>query len=113
MQDIYDAVSQNRIAALQLETAEGTVTHSVQIPIPFYISDLPQDSDVGPQGLWITTANTFVGDDDVDVSGPLDKTFALLLMDDEKKIVAELQTGPDETTLSMIEFVRHCKATLS
>lgn len=115
MQDIYDAVSQNRIAALQLETAEGTVTHSVQIPIPFCISDLPQDNDVDPQGqgLWITTANTFLSEDAADGSGYLDKNFALLLMDDEKKIIAELQTSPDETTLSMIEFVRHCKATLS
>lgn len=113
MQDIYDAVSQNKIAALQLDTAEGPVTHSVQIPIPFYISDIPQDSDVDPQGLWITTSNTFVGDDVLDGLGYLDKNFALLLMDDEKRIIAELQTDPDETTLSMIEFVRRCKATLS
>lgn len=113
MQDIYDAVSQNKIAALQLDTAEGTVTHSVQIPIPFYISDLPQDGDLDAQGLWITTANTFVGDDALDGLGYLDKNFALLLMDDEKRIISELQTDPDGTTLSMIEFVRHCRATLS
>lgn len=113
MQDIYDAVSQNKIAALQLDTIEGPVTHSVQIPIPFCISDLPQDNDVDPQGLWITTANTFLGEDAAEGSGYLDKNFALLLMDDEKKIIAELHIDPDETTLSMAEFVRHCKATLS
>ena len=113
MQDIYDAVSQNKIAALQLDTPAGTVTHSVQIPIPFYVSDLPQEGEGDPQGLWITTANTFVSDEATEGAGYLDKNFALLLMDDEKKITAELQTDPDETTLSMIEFVRHCKATLS
>lgn len=41
MQDVYEAVSHNRIAALQLDTAEGAVTHSVQIPVPFYLPDLP------------------------------------------------------------------------
>jgi hypothetical protein len=113
MQDIYEAVSQNKIAALQLDTAEGTVTHSVQIPMSFHVSDLPQESSSDARGLWITTANSFVGEDAIDDSGYMDKNFALLLMDDEKKIVAELQSHPDETTLSMIEFVKHCKPTVS
>jgi hypothetical protein len=114
MQDIYDAISQNKIAVLQLETAEGTVTHSVQIPVPFHVSDIPQDNDADAQGLWITTANSFLDvDDGVDEIAYLDKNFALLLMEDEKKIMSELQADPDETTLSMIEFVRHCKPTLS
>ena len=43
----------------------------------------------------------------------LDRNFALLLMTDEKRVTAELQNDPDETTLAMIEFVRHCKPTLS
>ncbi|OIW35021.1 hypothetical protein CONLIGDRAFT_567780 [Coniochaeta ligniaria NRRL 30616] len=114
MQDIYDAISQNKIAVLQLETAEGTVTHSVQIPLPFHVPDIPQDNDTDAQALWLTTANAFLDvDEDADETGYLDRHFALLLMEDEKKILSELQADPDETTLSMIEFVRHCKPTLS
>lgn len=113
MQDIYDAVSQNKIAALELDTAEGMVTHSVQIPIPFHVSDLPQEGDEGQPGLWLTTASSLMTDEAAETPGFLDKNFALLLMMDEKRVTAELQSDPDETTLAMIEFVRHCKPTLS
>ncbi|KAI0172006.1 nitrogen permease regulator of amino acid transport activity 3-domain-containing protein [Hypoxylon sp. FL1284] len=113
MQDVYEAVSHNKIAALQLETAEGTVTHSVQIPAPFYLTDLPPDDESGSKGLWITTANSFVEDDSLNDPSFLDKNFALLLMTDEKKIIAELQADPDETTAAMIEFVRLSKPTMS
>ncbi|KAI1647790.1 nitrogen permease regulator of amino acid transport activity 3-domain-containing protein [Daldinia loculata] len=113
MQDVYEAVSHNRIAALQLDTAEGAVTHSVQIPVPFYLPDLPPDDEGGSKGLWITTANTFVEEDSLNDPAFLDKNFALLLMSDEKKIIAELQADPDETTAAMIEFVRLSKPTMS
>ncbi|KAI1456895.1 nitrogen permease regulator of amino acid transport activity 3-domain-containing protein [Annulohypoxylon moriforme] len=113
MQDVYEAVSHNKIAALQLETAEGAVTHSVQIPVPFYLTDLPPDDESGSKGLWITTANSFVEEDSLNDPGFLDKNFALLLMSDEKKIIAELQADPDETTAAMIEFVRLSKPTMS
>lgn len=115
MQDLYDAISRNKIAALQLETGEGTITHSVQIPIPFHIADLPPiDREEDSRGLWITTANSFNSDNDaVEEPHYLDKNFALLLMDDDKKIISELNSDPDETTASMIEFVRHSKPTMS
>ncbi|KAI0828395.1 nitrogen permease regulator of amino acid transport activity 3-domain-containing protein [Hypoxylon sp. FL0890] len=113
MQDVYEAVSHNKIAALQLETAAGTVTHSVQIPVPFYLTDLPSEDDPGSKGLWITTANSFVEEDSLNDPGFLDKNFALLLMSDEKKIIAELQADPDETTAAMVEFVRLSKPTMS
>ncbi|KAH8884034.1 hypothetical protein GQ53DRAFT_830227 [Thozetella sp. PMI_491] len=113
MQDLYEAVSQNKIAALQLDTPEGTVAHSVQIHRPFHISDLPQDGDSNANGLWLTTANAFLDDEVLEEPGYRDKNFAILLMEDEKKIVTELQSDPDETSMAMVEFVRHCKATLS
>jgi hypothetical protein len=113
MQDIYEAVTQNRIAALQLDTVDGTVTHSVQIPLPFHVSDLPQEGEEGRPGLWLTTANSLMGEEAAENPGSLDRNFALLLMTDEKRVTAELQSDPDETTLAMIEFVRHCKPTLS
>ncbi|KAK8050400.1 hypothetical protein PG994_012130 [Apiospora phragmitis] len=121
IQDIYEAVTANRIAALQLETPEGTVTHSVQIPMPFYLSDLPSTDAIDDaaaerfKGLWITTANTFGDVFETGHEDPsfLDKTFALLLLQDEKKIVAELQADPDDTTAAMVEFVRLSKPTTS
>lgn len=114
MQDVFENISQNKIAVLQLETQDGMVTHSVQIPMPFHISDLPQQGDPDPTGIWLTTANSFVHEDgDTTELGFLDKDFALLLMDDEKKIVSELQSDPDESTLAMIEYMRHSKPTLS
>jgi hypothetical protein len=114
MQDLYEAISQNKIAVLQLDSPEGTVTHSVQIPVPCHLADTPQEDDTDAQGLWLTTANFFVDADDMhNDAGFLDKNFALLLMEDQKKIMSELQADPDEATLSMIEFVKHCKPTLS
>lgn len=113
MHDIYEAVSQNKIAALHLETAQGVLTPSFQIPVPFYIADLPQDAERDRLGLWLTTANAFMSQDALEEPGFLDRNFALLLMDDEKKIVAELQADPDPTTSSMVEFVRLSKPTIS
>jgi nitrogen permease regulator 3-like protein len=113
MQDIYEAVSHNRIAALQLDTTEGTVTHSVQIPVPFYVPDLPAADDDITKGLWITTANSFVAEDKMDDPVFLDKNFGLLLMSDESRIIAELNMDKDETTAAMEEFVKLSKPTLS
>lgn len=115
MQEIYDAVSHNKIAALQLETAGGTVTHSVQIPAAFCLADLPaaDDEQPGTQGLWLTTAHSFVAEENADDPNFLDKNFALLLLSDEKKIVAELQADADDTTAAMVEFVRLSRPTLS
>ncbi|KAK4226929.1 hypothetical protein QBC38DRAFT_479125 [Podospora fimiseda] len=113
MQEIYEAVSHNRIASLQLETAEGMIAHSVQIPFPFHVSDLPQEGEEGQQGLWLTTANTMASDEASEDPTFLDKNFALLLMLDEKRVVTELQSDQDETTAAMVEFVRHCKPNLS
>ena len=113
MKEIYDAVSQNKIASLSLETVDSMVDHSVQIPVPFHVSDLPPDPDGDQCGLWLTTANSFIPDNEIEEPEYLDKNFALLLLADEKKIIAQLQGDPDGATVSMVEFVRHCKPTLS
>jgi hypothetical protein len=111
--DIYEAVSQNKIATLHLDTAGGAVSPSVQIPVPFYLSDLPAEDSRDQRGLWLTTANTFVNQDALEEPGFLDRNFALLLIDDEKKIVAELQADRDATVLPLVEFVRLSKPTTS
>ena len=113
MKEIYDAVSQNKIASLSLETVDSMVDHSVQIPVPFHVSDVPPEPDGDQCGLWLTTANSFIPDNEMEEPEYLDKNFALLLLADEKKIIAQLQGDPDGATVSMVEFVRHCKPTLS
>ena len=115
LQDIYDAVSRDKIATLQLDTAEGSLNPSFQIPVPFYVTDLPREGDRGrdQSGLWLTTADLFTSQDALDEPGSLDPNFSLLLMEDEKKIIAELQADPDPTTAAMVEFVTLCKPTIS
>ncbi|KAI2629387.1 nitrogen permease regulator of amino acid transport activity 3-domain-containing protein [Xylaria nigripes] len=114
MQDIYEAVSQNKIAALQLDTPEGTIAHSVQIPVPFYLSDLPPEEEAASmRGLWVTTANRVLEEVSLHDQSFFDKNFGLLLMSDEKKIIAELQADADEATAAMVEFVRLSKPTMS
>jgi len=113
MQEVYTAVSQNKIAALHLDTPLGILTPSFQIPVPFYVADIPQDSSRDQSGLWLTTANAFLSQDTLEEPGFLDRNFALLLMDDEKKIIAELQSDADPSTASMVEFVRLSKPTMS
>ncbi|KAM3502869.1 hypothetical protein MY10362_004567 [Beauveria mimosiformis] len=111
--DIYEAVSQNRIATLHLDTAAGLLSPSVQIPAPFYVADLPPDEARRARGLWLTTANAFLTQDSLEEPGFLDRNFGLLLMEDEKKIVAELQADGDPNALPMVEFVRISKPTMS
>ncbi|TFB06417.1 Nitrogen permease regulator 3 [Trichoderma ghanense] len=113
MCEVYNAISQNRIATLHLDTVDGILTPSVQIPVPFFVADLPAEDDERHRGLWLTTSNAFLSQDALEEPGFLDRNFALLLMDDEKKIIAELQNDRDPTTLSMIEFVRLAKPTVS
>ncbi len=112
VRDIYEAISQNRIATLHLETAAGVLSPSVQIPAPFYVADLPPDEARRARGLWLTTANAFLTQDALEEPGFLDRNFGLLLMEDEKKIVAELQADGDPSALAMVEFVRLSKPTL-
>ncbi|PMB66552.1 Nitrogen permease regulator 3 [Beauveria bassiana] len=111
--DIYEAISQNRIATLHLDTAAGLLSPSVQIPAPFYVADLPPDEARRARGLWLTTANAFLTQDFLEEPGFLDRNFGLLLMEDEKKIVAELQADGDPNALPMVEFVRISKPTMS
>ena len=111
--DIYEAISRNKIATLHLDTMSGVLSPSVQIPAPFFVSDLPSERDESHRGLWLTTANAFLNSEQLDDPDFLDRGFGLLLLDDEKKIVAELQADQDPTSVSMIEFARLAKPTMS
>lgn len=63
-------------------------------------------------GLWITTAN-HVSDDFEDDGELLSKDFALLLMDDEAKIMAEIQQDGGQLAGPLLKYLAITKDTLS
>jgi len=113
IKEIYDSLTQNRIGTLQLETTMGPLNLSMQIPVPFYVADLPPESDERLRGLWLTTANTYISEEALEDVDFLDKNFALLLLDSEKKIISQLQADSDPSALPMVKFVQLCKPTMS
>lgn len=113
IQEIYTSLAQNRIISLMLNTASGPLSMSMQIPVPFYIPDLGPEDETRQHGLWLTSANTYIPEEAAEEPEYLEKDFALLLMDDEKKIISQLQTDLDRSTIAMVEFVRLCKPTVS
>ena len=113
IQEIYQSLAQNRIISLMLSTASGPLSLSMQIPVPFYIPDLGPEDETRQHGLWLTSANTYIPEEADEEPEYLEKNFALLLMDDEKKIISQLQTDLDRSTIAMVEFVRLCKPTMS
>ena len=64
-------------------------------------------------GLLITSANPFVDEEGNPDPSNLDKNFALLLLDEEEKIINELQTENLELSHALLECIRMNKPTLS
>ncbi|OAA53747.1 Nitrogen permease regulator 3 [Niveomyces insectorum RCEF 264] len=114
MRDVYEAICRNKIAVLELSLGKGSVGHSVQIPMPFYVSDVqPRDVET-PRSLWLTTANAVSRYDALGGLAAFDKCFALLLTDDDDtNIIAELQARGDKAAAAMIDLVKASKPTLS
>ncbi|ERT01259.1 uncharacterized protein SPSK_07060 [Sporothrix schenckii 1099-18] len=114
MRDTYEAISRNRIAVLELNLSKGSVGHSVQIPVPFFATDIQPQAGDSLKNLWLTTANNVSRHETLDGVPAFDKCFALLLTDDdETKIIAELEARGDKAAATMIELVKASKPTLS
>ncbi|KIH92719.1 hypothetical protein SPBR_02383 [Sporothrix brasiliensis 5110] len=114
MRDTYEAISRNRIAVLELNLSKGSVGHSIQIPMPFFASDIQPQAGDSLKNLWLTTANNVSRHETLDGVPAFDKCFALLLTDDdETKIIAELEARGDKAAATMIELVKASKPTLS
>lgn len=114
MRDIYEAICRNKIAVLELSLGKGSVGHSVQIPMPFYVADVQLAGFEAARSLWLTTANSVSGYDMLGGLAAFDKCTALLLTDDDdKRIIAELQARRDKAATAMIELVKAAKPTLS
>lgn len=63
-------------------------------------------------GLPITTANGFESEDSENDS-TLNRHFALLLLDDEETIVAEIQADVGDLAEPLLEYLKILKPTLS
>lgn len=114
MRDVYEAVCRNRISVLELSLGKGSVSHSVQIPMPFYVADIQPQGSAAARNLFLTTANSLSSYDMLGGLAAFDKCTALLLTDDDdKNIIAELQARRDKAATAMIELVKAAKPTLS
>jgi hypothetical protein len=85
---------------------------SVQIPKPYFLSTPPEDDEESMPGVWITTANCLLSQDG-DEGAVLNKHFALLLLDDESKIVSEISAEGGELAEPLLEYLKIVKPTLS
>jgi hypothetical protein len=111
MRDIYEAISSNNIANVRF-MSDPPVRLSVQIPKPYYLNVPPENDEESMPGLWITTANCLLSQDGDD-GAVLNKHFALLLLDDEEKITAEVQADGGELAAPLLEYLKILKPTSS
>lgn len=112
IRDIFNSISNSKIATIHLPTSPP-LDLSLQIPVPAFLTSLPSSTERSMPGLYLTTANPFVDEEGNEDPTHLNKHFALLLLDDEDKIITELQTDNTELSAPLIECIRLSKPTLS
>jgi len=112
MRDIYVAISSNSIANVRF-ISNPPVRLSVQIPKPYFLTVPPDYDEEAMPGVLITTAS-YLGDSQDGGDGEsLDKHSALLLLDDEHKIMAEVQADGGELKGPLLEYLKILKPTSS
>lgn len=111
IRDIYEAISSENIATVRFNS-DPPVRLSVQVPKPFFLSAPPDVDEESMPGVWITTANC-LEDPDGDETPVLNKHFALLLLDDEDKIKADIEADGGELAAPLLQYLQILKPTLS
>ena len=112
IRDIYKDISTSKIATVQLATTPP-LDLSLQIPVPSFLTSLPTTSEKSMLGLLVTSANPFIDEDGNEDPTHLNKHFALLLLDNEDKIISEIQADNTDLSPPLIECIRLCKPTMS
>lgn len=112
IRNVFMAISNNQIATLHIPS-KPPADVSLQIPVPSFLVSIPGPSERGMPGLLLTTANPHVDDDGVEDPSYINRHYALLLLDDESKIIAEIQADDTDISAPLIECIRLCKPTLS
>lgn len=111
IRELYDAISKNKIANIHVE-AHRPIDMSVQIPIATSSPHLPGNQDQSLPGLWITTANSLLDEEEGEVQ-ILNKHFSLLLLENEDKVIADLQSDANELSGPLIQYIKLSKPTQS
>lgn len=111
MRHIFESISKSKIATVRFESTPP-IRLSVQIPRPYFLSTPPENDEEAIPGLWITTANA-ISDRDGDETPTLSKHFALLLLEDESRIIADIQADGGELANPLLGFLKILKPTLS
>jgi hypothetical protein len=112
IRDVFNAISKNKIATVHFGTTPP-LDLSLQIPIPTFLTRLQGPSERALLGMLVTTANPMINDDGEEDPSYINKHFALLLLDDESKIIAEIQADNAELSAPLIECIRLCSPTMS
>jgi hypothetical protein len=107
--EVFISISASKIAHVIIDDAFDI---SLQIPVPVSIHCLPTIREKGWPGLWLTTANSFEDDEHLEHSN-LAKHFALLLLDEEDKILAEIQDESRNLSTALSQYIKASKPTLS
>ncbi|KAK2626832.1 hypothetical protein QTJ16_004007 [Diplocarpon rosae] len=112
IRDVFIAISENKIVTFSVRS-KPPEDMSLQIPVPSFLTSIPSFMEKAMPGLLLTTANPYIDEEGVEDPSYINKHYALLLLDDESKIVTEIQADDTELSAPLIECIRLCKPTLS
>lgn len=112
LRDVFTAISANKIVTFSVRSRPPEEI-SLQIPVPSFLVSIPSFAEKAMPGLLLTSANPYVNEDGEEDASYINKHYALLLLDDESEIIAEIQADDTELSAPLIECIRLCKPTLS
>lgn len=111
LQEVHESISNNRIATIHLDSVP-VVDLTMHIPVPLFLSRLPKNTEYAMPGLWLTSADGFEGDGS-DSQRVLNRNFALLLLDDEAKIMADVRTAGENLASPLTILLSVSKPSMS
>lgn len=112
MRDVYDAVVNNTITTVCLDT-KPPIDLSLHIPIPTFLMSFPNSNERAKPGVLLSSANPLVDEEGNPDPTQLDKHFALLLLEDEVDVIAEISSEDTELSTPLIQVIKWAKPTLS
>jgi len=112
IRDVYDSISNNQIASVEF-ASNPPLDLQLQIPVPSFLLSLPTSVERSMPGLLVTTADPLMDEEGNVDPNFLNKHFALLLLDDEEKIINQIQNDDVELSAPLLECIRLCKPSLS
>ncbi|PQE06462.1 hypothetical protein CJF32_00002389 [Rutstroemia sp. NJR-2017a WRK4] len=112
IRDVYDAVVNNNIATVYFDT-KPPIDLSLHIPIPTFLASFPSSLERSKPGVLLSSANPLVDEEGNPDPTQLDKHFALLLLEDEEDVIAEISSEDNELSAPLIQVIKWAKPTLS